>query len=395
MNRPKKLVVIETHPVQYRAPVYRFLQQFLSIPTTVIYGSDFSVRDGYDSEFKKAFSWDADLLSGYKAVFLPEAGRKIRNISEISTKGLGEALKQLDPGAVLLVGYSPRFHQAAFWQSTRMGIPVLFRGEATDHAVRRNPVKAFFRDLFLKRFYSRCARILYAGRRYHDHFKRFGIPEQKLIFSPYCVDTALFCLDPASRKKFRDQIRSEHQIGEDDVAILFSGKLSRRKGPDLLVEAIRLLPDPIRNRACILFMGDGELWNELKRLAEQSPAVKTDFIGFKNQTEISAYYCAADLLVLPSRHSETWGLVVNEALHHGVPCVVSNAVGCAPDLIESGVTGERFETGSAAGLTEAIIRAMGLIQNPDTARQCRFRADQYSMPRAAEGIARAYHEVVS
>ncbi len=389
------LVVFDTHPVQYRAPIYRMLQREFKIPVTVIYGSDFSVRDGYDSEFKKAFSWDSDLLSGYEAVFLPEAGHKIKDICGISTKGLDEALKKLNPGAVLLVGYNPRFHQAAFWQSIRMGIPVLFRGEATDYTSRLNPVKAVFRDLFLELFYSRCTRILYAGRRYYDHFKRFRIPEQKLIFSPYCVDTALFQLDPASRKKIRGQIRSEHQTGEDDTIILFSGKLSRRKGPDFLVEAIRRLPDPIRNRVRILFMGDGELRDELEQLAKKSPSVKIDLVGFKNQTEISAYYCAADVLVLPSHYGETWGLVVNEALHHGIPCVVSEAVGCAPDLVESGVTGERFKTGSSADLAEAIIRAMGLIQNPDTARQCRSRAEQYSMPRAAEGIARAYHEVVS
>ena len=95
------LVIVDTHPVQYRAPLYRMLQQEFKIPVTVIYGSDLSIRGGYDSEFKKNFSWDTDLLSGYKAIFLPESSRKIQDISEISTKGLSDILKKLDPDAVL------------------------------------------------------------------------------------------------------------------------------------------------------------------------------------------------------------------------------------------------------------------------------------------------------
>jgi glycosyltransferase involved in cell wall biosynthesis len=56
------------------------------------------------------------------------------------------------------------------------------------------------------------------------------------------------------------------------------------------------------------------------------------FTGFLNQSEISQAYVAADCLVLPSDYGETWGLVVNEALASGLPCLVSQACGCAEDL---------------------------------------------------------------
>ena len=58
------------------------------------------------------------------------------------------------------------------------------------------------------------------------------------------------------------------------------------------------------------------------------------FVGFLNQSEISRAYVAADCLVLPSDATETWGLVVNEAMASGLPCIVSNACGCAEDLVE-------------------------------------------------------------
>ena len=393
--RHRGLVIVDTHPVQYRAPLYRVLKREFQVPLTVIYGSNFSMRNGYDPEFKAAFSWDVDLLSGYESVFLPDSERNVDSISKISTKGLSAVLKKINPRAVLLIGYSPHFHLAAFWSSIRMGAPVLFRGEATDHAVRRNPAKALFRDLFLTAFYARCFRVLYAGRRYYEHFKRFRIPERKLIFSPYCVDTSFFHLDSVERKKSRGQIRAEHHINDKETVILFSGKLSHRKSPDLLVEAVRRMPDSLRNRMRILFMGEGELRDELQKLAGTLPKVQAEFVGFKNQTQISDYYCAADMLVLPSCYGETWGLVVNEALHHGIPAVVSDAVGCAPDLIENGKTGERFETGSATDLAQAIIRAMELIQNPETAERCRAQVNRYSVYRAAEGIARAYQQAIA
>src|SRR5205807_3731601 len=125
--------------------------------------------------------------------------------------------------------------------------------------------------------------------------------------------------------------RLELGADPDQLLLLFSGKLSGRKGIDLLISAVRTLSPALRSRILIVFVGDGELRGALEAQAACLPKVHVRFCGFKNQTELSPYYHAADLLVLPSRHSETWGLVVNEALHHGVPCVVSQAVGCAPD----------------------------------------------------------------
>ena len=68
MNSPR-LVVVETHPVQYHAPVYRELGR-LGVPVTAIYGSDFSVAGYTDPEFQTHFAWDTDLLSGYRSVFV-------------------------------------------------------------------------------------------------------------------------------------------------------------------------------------------------------------------------------------------------------------------------------------------------------------------------------------
>ncbi|HEY0304994.1 MAG TPA: hypothetical protein VGC44_08470, partial [Longimicrobiales bacterium] len=64
------LAVIETHPIQYHAPVYRELQANFGITVSAIYASDFSVAGYVDTEFGVSFAWDTDLLSGYEHQFL-------------------------------------------------------------------------------------------------------------------------------------------------------------------------------------------------------------------------------------------------------------------------------------------------------------------------------------
>ncbi|MBE2223377.1 MAG: glycosyltransferase family 4 protein, partial [Anaerolineae bacterium] len=110
----------------------------------------------------------------------------------------------------------------------------------------------------------------------------------------------------------------------------------------------------------------------------------------QNQSALSPYYHAADLLVLPSRYSETWGLVVNEALHHGLPCVVSDRVGCAPDLIDCGNTGEIFPHDDAEQLAAGIMRASEWIGTMCVRDTCREKVKKYTVEYAAVGIASAF-----
>jgi len=389
------LAVIETHPVQYHAPVYRDLQMRFGIPVTAIYGSDFSVAGYRDHEFGADFAWDTDLLSGHTPVFLSQvSGRGARSFEEVSARGIGQALRRVAPKAVLLVGYSPHFNQVAFYEAWRGRYPILFRGETADHTRQRSPIKASVRDQTLRWGYKRIAKLLYIGKHSYQHYKGLNCPDEKLIFSPYCVDISPFETDETARARLRPATR--HRLGIDDgqTVLLFSGKLSHRKGPGLLLQAIKQLPSAAREKLVVVFLGSGQLLAELKQMAQAAPPVKAIFLGFQNQTQLSGYYHAADLLILPSRAGETWGLVVNEALHHGLPCVVSEAVGCAPDLIDHGITGYTFETGSSYSLALLLQQALGLVGCHNVRQSCRQKVSDYSVENAARGIAEAYWQVV-
>ena len=167
--------------------------------------------------------------------------------------------------------------------------------------------------------------------------------------------------------------------------MLFSGKLSPRKGVDLLLQAIADLPE--QERPVLLVVGEGTLRGQL----EQSPLpVRRILVGFQPQHQLSAWFHAADLLALPSRHSETWGLVVNEALHHGLPAVVSDAVGCRHDLIRPGRTGEICQRNSHSSLSAALQRCLSYAATSQCRDNCRQAVAAYSIDAAALGLEQAW-----
>jgi glycosyltransferase involved in cell wall biosynthesis len=394
------LAVIETHPIQYRGPLYRMLQRDFGVPVTAIYASDFSVRGYRDKDFGASFSWDVDLLSGYDSVFLSRVAEGgAADVDAVTTQGLREALHRVSPRAVLVSGYSPRFHQAGFWHAWRGGWPILFRGEATD--MQRGPAgaKQKLRDLALSWMYGRCSRILYIGQSARRHYLAHGCREDKLIFSPYFVNTEPFQAEDSDGRA-RREVRGRLGIPEDRKVMVFSGKLSEVKCPGLMLDAARKLPVAVRDNLAMIFLGNGVMRQSLERSATELPALQAYFAGFQNQTQVSPYYHAADMLCLPSSW-DTWGLVVNEGLYHGLPCLVTDRVGSAADLITPGVTGEVFPHGSAdvsvdvsvEGLAAAIERLLPRTGDPATAQACRERAAQYTMEIAAAGIAEAYRAV--
>lgn len=384
---------MSTHPVQYHAPVFRYLQQNLGIRTEAIYGSDFSVAGYLDTEFGSAFAWDTDLLSGYSNTFLSRsASGGGRTYEEVSARGAIPVLRNVQPKAVLLVGYSTRFHRGAFLASRILQIPMILRAETTDDAITRSAAKQTIRDLALRAFYSQICRLLYIGDSSLRHFRRLGCKESKLIFSPYCVDTAHLRLSSTEHQLLRRATREKLMITEDSVVLLFSGKLVYRKGADLLLTAFQKLQVDSPRICHLVFLGDGNLKSELQSRALGNAHIH--FVGFRNQTELSAYYHMADMLIVPSRFGETWGLVVNEAMYHGLPCIVSDQVGSSADLIDPGNTGEIFASDSVNSLVEAIQRGLTLLTKPGFAELCRAKANKYSVESAALGIAQAYNQIL-
>lgn len=379
------LAVLETHPVQYHAPVYRRLVAAHHVPVTAIYGSDYSVRGSVDHEFGRTVRWDVDLVSGYGVRFVrPGSNAPV----SATIRELRQELRAVRPNAVLLTGYTGPFHRSAIAAATSLGLPLVLRAETTDHAIARSPARALVRDLALRALYRRLDAVCPIGSRSRAHYERLGVETARMFDAPYDVDTTPFRTDEGARAELRLPTRAELGIDTDAPVVLYSGKLSERKGVDDLIEAARSLGSETH----LVFVGDGERRTKLEHALSTSMPGRAHFLGFRNQRELSPLFHASDVLVLPSRRSETWGLVVNEALHHGLPVVVTEAVGCAPDLVVEGETGFVVPTRSPDALARSILRALAM-RGAEVRDRCRASVARVSLDRAAEGIAAAYRAV--
>jgi glycosyltransferase involved in cell wall biosynthesis len=288
---------------------------------------------------------------------------------------LAERLRASGAKALWIQGWQV----AAYWQAVRearaAGVEVWLRAESNDLA----PTPAWKRPLkriALGHFFAHIDRFLYIGTANNRLYQSFGVPQSRLYSAPYAIDNERFARQAAAMRPQRTELRRRWGIGNDAFCILFCGKFIAKKRPTDLIEAARALRSNGRLRDIhLLFAGSGELGVELRRSCDvvydadcesaprcgsSSPDSRdwvgrppASFAGFLNQTEISRAYVAADCLVLPSDHGETWGLVVNEALASGLPCLVSDACGCAEDLIGNGLS---FPMGDVAALAGKLVK---------------------------------------
>lgn len=108
----------------------------------------------------------------------------------------------------------------------------------------------------------------------------------------------------------------------------------------------------------------------------------------------------ADLFVLPSRGLyETWGLAVNEAMHLGIPCLVSDRVGCQRDLVTEGETGWVFQATDFNSLQSKLATALAEVADPTSRKTMRAaiatRIANYTYATATTGLLSAFRAALS
>jgi glycosyltransferase involved in cell wall biosynthesis len=350
LARPSMLAVISTHPIQYQVPVWQALAKDGRIPFEVWYLTDFGTRPDLDLEFGKTFQWDIATLSGYPYRFLK--GSKGGSPASFWACRLRERLRDRLAAARVKAIWIQGWQVAGYWQAAHearaVDVRTWLRAESND----LRPVPYWKRPIkraALGHLFSRIDRFFYIGSANRRLYESFGVPGSKLVAGLYAVDNARFAQQAQSIRGQRNVLRRQWGIDKNAFCVLFCGKFIAKKRPlDLIRAAATLRSSGRIPEIHLLFAGAGELGDELRAATrvvfdaerldsnvepscDRPPA---SFVGFLNQTEISCAYVAADCLVLPSDHGETWGLVVNEALASGLPCIVSDACGCAEDMVE-------------------------------------------------------------
>jgi glycosyltransferase involved in cell wall biosynthesis len=374
-----RLAIVTSHPIQYYAPLFRALSHKLDLH---VFFSDTVNAQQQSSGFGRDFSWDIDLTAGYSNSILQNVSRRpdVETFSGCDTPEIFNRLRDGRFDALLTVGWHLKSLLQAVWAAKRLGIPVCTRGDsqlATRRSLPKRMLKRITHTSLLRVFNA----ALFVGKHNCDYYVHYGYPRERLFHSPHAIDTARF--STAATPQDRLRVRSGLGIGPDAHLVMFAGKLMPVKRPLDLVASI----DVLRQKGAdvqLLIVGSGELGEALQTKAQELK-VPLHNLGFQNQSQIPAAYAAADALVLPST-SETWGLVCNEALACGTPIVVSNSVGCAPDLAADGHVGRTFRTGDTEDLASALA---DLFANPPSETSIRAVSDRFSLNSAAAGIVEA------
>ena len=378
-----KLGILTSHPIQYQAPLFRELSSRIDIH--VYFAHKQTADEQAAAGFGTPFEWDVDLLTGYPQTFLKNCATlpKVNTFRGCDTPDIIEEINEGNFDAFLVMGWQLKCYWQAIRACHRFNVPVLVRGDS-----QLDTPRPWFKKLVKKILYRWLMRqfdgYLIVGQKAKEYLLHYGAPKSRMFFSPHFIDNEWF------RKQAADSDRSEtlNSLGCDQKlkTILFVGKFIRKKRPADLVCAVAILKERCPDiEVQVLFVGSGALEDEIKKVAHQSK-VPVVFAGFKNQSELPAIYSASDLFVLPSDGGETWGLVVNESMACGTPAIVSEMVGCAPDLIERGTTGAIFPVGDIECMATAMKEFLNKKQSNGVQKMISSKMSIYSVKTAADGV---------
>ncbi|WP_051340347.1 glycosyltransferase family 4 protein [Azospirillum halopraeferens] len=356
------MAVLITHPVHYSSALFRRVAEEPDIALTVFFESDISLRRHADPGFSADVEWDVPLVGGFEHTVLPALGAgRGPSFWWPFAYGLRRRLKEGQFDWLWVHGYNRPSHWLAMAAARSLGIRVMIRDDATGISRPRGRLKRLVKPLYFAALNRVAERFLAVGSLNAAYFRALGIPDEKIVLTPWAVDNAFFRVGDGTR---REALRREFGIPADAPVILFVARLQRLKLPDLVLEAFQhLAPGAASRSPHLIFVGTGEMLPHLKEAARGLDRVH--FAGFRGQRELRGFYDLCDVFVLPSMY-ETWGLVVNEAMNLGKPVVVSDQVGSGHDLIRQGENGYRFPTGDAPALAAALS---DILADPERARR--------------------------
>lgn len=389
---PSRLAIVTTHPIQYHAPWFRALALHPEIDPEVFYCHQATPQEQAQAGFGIEFEWDVSLLDGYTHRFLKNVSSRpgITGFGGLDTPEIKQIIERESFDAVLINGW----HYKSAWQAMRAcwktKTPVMVRSDSHLHT-KRSAARAIAKWPMYRWFIPKLDACLPVGRWSRDYFLHYGAKPERVFTIPHVVDDTYFSQAAERLRPQRNELRAKWNLDARTTVFLFAGKFVEKKRPMDFLKALDLA---VKRGATVagLMVGDGPLRPSCEEFVRRKK-LPVQFTGFLNQSEITKAYVAADALVLPSE-SETWGLVASEALLSGLPCFLSDQVGCGPDLIINDVTGYIFPMADNAALAELISSfAADEPRRQMMSKRAKQMANSYLPATAAEATLAAVRSV--
>lgn len=225
----------------------------------------------------------------------------------------------------------------------RFGIPVVLHlhGSGYDEFYGTLSLRAQQR---VRKFFRESERVVVLGAYWLDFaVSVLGVDSDKIVIIPNGAP------EPQNIVAYRNNIPH----------LVTLGRVGKRKGTDVLLDALATLPSDIRWSATIA--GDGEVETFAAYAAKRGLQDRVRFTGWLAEGQALELLNTADIFVLPSR-AENQPVAIIEAMARRLP-VISTRIGAIPEQVENGVTGLLVEPGNPKALSEALEI---LISQPET-----------------------------
>ncbi len=276
----------------------------------------------------------------------------------------------------------PGYHRPEYWAMLAACVLTRKRRAVFCDSTARDRPRRLLTSVPKRIFFALCDGYFGFGERSREYLMSLGAKREK-IFVP--------CQAAALPRSFLSEHAFEERVARRNgnaPVFLYVGRLSAEKGIDTLLEAFAQVRETVPN-ATLRIVGTGPMHDTLQASVDALGIREAvHFTGSLQDEPLSREYFGATCLVLPS-YSEPWGLVVNEALSHGCPAVVSERCGCVPELVVEGETGFVFDAGNVPALRDTLLAALRQFDDTaQSARACMRTIERFDPRSAASNIAR-------
>ncbi|WP_234734320.1 glycosyltransferase family 4 protein [Tellurirhabdus bombi] len=253
-------------------------------------------------------------------------------------EGVLKAIRDFKPDVINLTGYFDPAMLLLFPILKLKGIKIILSIDSTQSDNHRQSYKESFKKLIIRQ----ADGFFCYGSLAAEYMLSLGARPEQILSRKNSIDIAVYQQLYEQALQNREETLYKENLPQKNI--IFVGRLiDRLKNISTLLTAFKKAKEtPNASHWGLLIVGDGEDSDALKEKVRQLAIPHVNFRPGVSWNQIPAYLALADVLVLPS-YSEPWGLVVNEAMACGLPVLVSNRCGCAPDLVQEGENGYTFD----------------------------------------------------
>jgi 1,2-diacylglycerol 3-alpha-glucosyltransferase len=343
---------------------------------------------GIEWSAKAYDAWgSADTAARYRKVSLfPEATDHSPGKAELE-RAFSSALEHARPDVVAVNGWNNFGSLIAANCCVRRGIPMVVMSESS----RQDEHRSWWKEAIKRRIVGLYSAALVGGQRHLEYLLELGIPRERVFTGYDVVDNDYFQRRTAEIRNSKFEMRNKYRLPEN--YFLASARFIEKKNLSRLIRAYAEYRRKSQYAGSemwdLVLLGDGPLRETLKsQLSTLKLNEHVHLPGFEPYDELPVYYALANAFVHASTN-EQWGLVVNEAIASGLPVIVSNRCGCAPELVNS--NGFTFDPTNEHELTARLLE-MASLSDEKRKHLCdnSYRiAANFALERFGEGLERA------